>query len=293
MPVRAASSYSEVVFTAPPHLLVGTACALAAAVATLAGPTTIPARRTTTIEVAPDRGAPLERAAPGPAFALAVAEDAHQHWAEAASLYQQALGEWSDLARAHPSPALDRALAKAEHERQRSQLLASERALRPRFDVLAAQVNALEEGRLLRGKLMLARATLGRAPVELVEGARDAFDEALRDSAGPRPTVEAEARLLLCATRAAAGDRAGARLERALVPDVARRDLDNALPLAICAAALGDDDEALARLEMFALRPPPHQLDPFVLREVYLANDWDRLRGQPRFESLFAAALTP
>ena len=24
-----------------------------------------------------------------------------------------------------------------------------------------------------------------------------------------------------------------------------------------------------------------------VLRDVYLANDWDHLRGDPRFESLF------
>ena len=72
-----------------------------------------------------------------------------------------------------------------------------------------------------------------------------------------------------------------------------RHDLDNALPLAVCAAALGEDDEAMARLEIFVLRPAPHPLDPYTLRDLYLANDWDRLRGQPRFETLFAAALPP
>jgi hypothetical protein len=29
------------------------------------------------------------------------------------------------------------------------------------------------------------------------------------------------------------------------------------------------------------------------MRDLYLANDWDRLRGKPRFESLFRAAMAP
>jgi hypothetical protein len=269
------------------------ALALVMATVVAKSPTaTIPPRRTTTIEVMPDVGTPLERGAPGTTFGLAVAQDAAQHWSEAAALYQQALLEWSELARARPSPALDHAVAKAERERQRSQLLASTRAVRPRFDALATSVNPLEEGRLLRAKLMLVRATRGLPPVDLVTGARAAFDDALREAGPRRAALEPEVRLQLCATRAAAGDRAGARLERAHVPESARRDLDNTLPLAICAAALGEDDEALARLEMFALRPPPHQVDPATLRDVYLANDWDRLRGQPRFESLFTWATT-
>jgi hypothetical protein len=37
----------------------------------------------------------------------------------------------------------------------------------------------------------------------------------------------------------------------------------------------------------------PHPLDPYSLRDLYLANDCDRLRGTPRFETLFAAALPP
>ena len=286
-------------------MIVGVLCALAAAVATTTAATTAVARsptapptatilprRTTTVVVTADVGAPLERAAPGPTFGLAVAEDARERWSEAAALYQQAVADWSDLARVRPSATLDRAVAKAERERERSQLLASEHAGRPRSDALAAQVNPLDEGRLLRGKLMVVRAARGQAPVDLAARARAAFDEALRDPS-LRSAAQVEARLLLCATRAAEGDRAGARLDRARVPDAARRELDNALPLAICAAALGDDEEALARLEMFVLRPAPRQPEPFVLRDIYHANAWDRLRGQPRFESLFATALTP
>jgi hypothetical protein len=96
---------------------------------------------------------------------------------------------------------------------------------------------------------------------------------------------------LLCATHAAAGERARARLERARVTTAERRDLDNLLPMAVCEAALGEDDAALAHLEAFALRPAPHQAEPYVLRELYVANDWDRLRGRPRFESLFRATF--
>jgi hypothetical protein len=106
---------------------------------------------------------------------------------------------------------------------------------------------------------------------------------------GRRPATEAELHLLLCATQAAAGARDAARLARARVGDAERRDLDNALPLALCAAALGEDDVALGWLETLILRPAPHQFEPYRLRELYLANDWDRLRGRPAFESLFPA----
>jgi hypothetical protein len=126
----------------------------------------------------------------------------------------------------------------------------------------------------------------------LIARARAAFAEALRGSGPPRAATTPEARLLLCATAAAAGEREAARLERAHVTEAERRDPDNALPMAVCAAALGEDDAALAHLERFALRPPPHQPEPYTLRDLYLANDWDRLRGQPRFESLFRAAWT-
>jgi hypothetical protein len=247
--------------------------------------------RTTTVRVTPDLGMALERAVPGHAFALAAGMDAQQRWSEAAALYQQAVVEWSDALRLRPSPALERAVQKAERERQRSTLLASTRPLTGRFESVRTSINPLEEGRLLRAKLMVVRAARGQAPPELVARTRAAFDEALRAAGTPRPSVEAELRLQLCSVRAVSGDRAGARLERAHVTTAERRDLDNALPLALCAAALGEDDDAVAFLEMFILRPMPHPLDPYTLRDLYLANDWDHLRGKPRFEALFRATL--
>ena len=57
--------------------------------------------------------------------------------------------------------------------------------------------------------------------------------------------------------------------------------------MALCAAGLGETRAALAELEILALHPGPGRTDRYVLRDVYLANDWDRLRGDPKFESLF------
>jgi hypothetical protein len=212
-------------------------------------------------------------------------------------VYQQAAAEWSEAARARPAegrPALDRAAQKAERERQRSQLLASTVPLRSRFESVVTSVNPLEEGRLLRAKLMVVRATRGLPPANIYTRAVGAFDEALRNAGRDRdrPAATAEIHLLLCATHAAAGDRDRARLERAHVTTAERQDLDLAVPLAVCEAALGEDDAALAHLEAFALRPAPHQAEPYVLRELYVANDWDRLRGRPRFETLFRPATT-
>ncbi|HVX95166.1 MAG TPA: hypothetical protein VHK47_09675 [Polyangia bacterium] len=257
----------------------------------LGRPVPIAPGRTTTLQVTPDLGAPLERAVRGRAFARAVAMDAEQRWAEAAALYQQAAAEWTEAFATRPSPALERAIQKAERERQRSTLLAGTRPGRGRFEALRPPVSPLEEGRLLRAKLMVVRATRGLAPPDLVARARVAFEEAGRAAAASRPGTAAEIRLQLCATRAAAGDRAGARLERAHVTSAERQNLENALPLALCAAALGEDAEALAHLEASLLRPVPRPPDPYTLRDLYLANDWDRLRGEPRFESLFRAAL--
>jgi hypothetical protein len=258
--------------------------------ALLAGGTPLPLGRTTTVQHLPALGTPVERAVPGRSFAAAVALDAEQRWAEAAALYQQAALEWTEAARARPSAALERAAQKAERERQRSQLLASTVPLRGRLESVVTSVNPLEEGRLLRAKLMVVRANRGLAPASVYARARAAFEEALRNARRDRANAAVEIHLLLCATHAAAGDAARARLERAHVTTAERQDLDNALTLAVCAAALGEDDAALAHLEAFALRPAPHQAEPYVLRELYVANDWDRLRGRPRFESLFGAA---
>jgi hypothetical protein len=258
---------------------------------------------TITVEAALDVGAPVERAVRGRAYALAVAKDGQERWTEAAVLYQQAVAEWTAALRARPSPALERAVQKADRERQRSQMLAGLERARARNDATVSRMGPLDEARLYRTKLMVVRAFTGTVPAALYARARNAFEEALRSGNGnvaaagtiivgpvgapPRPGTQAEINLLLCATHAAAGDPAAARLARARVPDAERADPANALAMAVCAAALGEHEQALGRLEVFVLRPPPHHADAYVLRDLYVANDWDRMRGSPRFESLF------
>ncbi|HVU53087.1 MAG TPA: hypothetical protein VHL80_20530, partial [Polyangia bacterium] len=131
---------------------------------------TAPARlapgATTVVRLAPTLGTSVERAVPGRAFARAVDLDAEQRWSDAAALYQDAVNEWTNELRVRPSPALERAVQKAERERQRSTLLASTRPPRGRLEGLRVQVSPLEEGRLLRAKLMVVRAARGRAPPE-------------------------------------------------------------------------------------------------------------------------------
>ena len=182
-----------------------------------------------------------------------------------------------------PAPAprarCERAIAKAEHERQRSQALAGRARSAPRADRLpggAARVpqrQALEDGRLLRAKLMATRAVLGpRAPGALRPHARPAGGGARRrapihgaDAAQP-PTDgrDAEIELLLCATHAVGGDPEAARLARAHVTEAERADPANTVALAVCAAALGETAAALAALESFVLRPlvPPQRPRP-------------------------------
>jgi hypothetical protein len=270
-------------------LLASATASLLAGAARATPPGPLPPGRTTIVHVAPvpDLGAPVERAVPGRAFARAAALDGERRWAEAAAAYEEAGAEWSLAARVHPSPALDLAVQKAARERQRSFMLASTVPTRGRFESVVVSIAPLEEGNLLREKMMLVRAATGHVPAALYARARDAFEAALRAPVGRRPATEPELHLLLCATKAAASVRAAARLSRARVTDAERRDLDNALPLALCAAALGEDDVALGWLETLVLRPAPHQLEPYRLRELYLANDWDRLRGLPAFETLF------
>jgi hypothetical protein len=277
------SSYHRAV---PPILVLALALALAG------GPVSIPLApgRTTTVQLPPpaEMGTPVERAVAGRFFGQAVLLDGQQRWAEAAGLYQQAVVEWSMAQRSAPSPALERAVQKAERERQRSQLLAAAFPQRRRADAIVTSMQPLELGRLLRAKVMVVRAATGVAPPALYARARRALEEALRlPGSGQRPGTDTEIHLLLCATHAAAGERTAARLALAHVSDADRKDPDNALALALCAAGLGEHELAVGLLEIFALRPSPHQADLYMLREIYVANDWDRLRGQPRFESLF------
>jgi hypothetical protein len=255
--------------------------------------------RTTAVTVTLDVGAPLERAVASKSYAQAAAADAEQRWSDATALYRDAIAEWSAAARAQPSRALELAAAKAERERQRSQLLAS-RALavsmsgstRYGREPFTRRADALDEARQLRAKLMAARAVLERVPAGLYARTRDRLREALHAGAATGPGSarlgnEAEIQLLLCATYAAGGEIEAARLARAHVTEAERADPANTIALAVCAAALGETRAAIAELEIVALHPGPGRSDRFALRDLYLSNDWDRLRGDPKFESLF------
>jgi hypothetical protein len=253
------------------------------------GRVTIDEGRTTAIVASPPLGASLERAVDSEAYALAVASDRDERWSEAVGFYQQAIAEWLARQRYNPSPEIERAIFKADRERQHSQLLAGVQAQRDKLPPATLRALALERGRIYRTKLMSVRAYTGAVPMTLFARTRHELEEALRLADASKPGAETEVRLLLCATRAAGGDRTAARLELAHVSSAERDDPAATLPLATCQAALGNLPAALALLETHVRRQPIEQrLDPFALRELYLANDWDRLRGDRRFESLFS-----
>lgn len=257
--------------------------------------------RTTAVTVTIDVGAPLERAVASKFYAQAASADAEQRWADAAALYREAVTEWTTAIRLQPSRALELAAAKAERERQRSQLLASRArstgtAGRFNRDAFARRADALDEARQLRAKLMVTRAVLERVPAALYARTRDRLREALRAGSGAgagagaastRGSGDAEIHLLLCSTYAAGGEIEAARLARAHVTEAERADPMNNVALAACAAGLGETRSAIAELEIVALHPGPGRTDRYALRDLYLSNDWDRLRGDPKFESLF------
>ncbi len=265
--------------------------ALIAAASAPAGATTLTPGRTAVIVVAEDVGAPVERAFPSDDYRRAAEADADGRWADARPLYRRAADQWAAEARRHPSPTLDLAVAKAEREAARSEEL----AVRTRQSSFGGRIpenlrevfrrrQAFEDGRLLRDKLMAARAALGSLPAELYARTRARLRDAV-DPEGP-PARNAEVQLWLCATEAVGGDGAAARLARADVPEAARADPANAVALAACDAALREDEAALRALEGYVLRlpmPRPHDL----LHDLSLSNDWDHLRETRRFESLF------
>jgi hypothetical protein len=264
------------------------------AVALVAGAIPAPPGRTITVVAEEDVGAPLERAFPSAAYARAAAADAEQRWDDARALYREAADGWALLSRTRPSRLLESAIAKAQHEAVISQAL-STRAHAPSatFGHLPEEARrallrrqALQDGLLLRAKLMATRAALRRIPPDLYARTHarleEAHDAAARAGTGTDPEVE----LLLCATDAVGGDAEAARRARARVTTAQRDDAANKVALAACAAALGETEAALAALESYILRPLVPRPDN-VLREVYLSNDWDHLRGDPRFESLF------
>jgi hypothetical protein len=272
--------------------------------------------RTTILRIEPDVGQPWERdpevVARVPSLRRALEMDRDQRWAEAVALYQQATSEIA-LAVRFASPSLwERAAFKIDLERRRSRALAqtmgsghADEPMRvgprvPSASLSSLPTGAMDRGRLLRLKLMAIRSATGTVPAGLVSATVGALLQALHKapSRGARPSEaaglprgdddSAEIRLLLCATRAVAGDRPGARLELAHVPLADRTDPARALALAVCQAALGYRDDALASLAVavYRLGPSPRFL-PGQTRELESSNDWDPLRADPRFERLF------
>jgi hypothetical protein len=269
--------------------------------------------RTTIVVVEPRVGRPLERdpelVAKVPSLPRALAMDRDQRWAEAAGLYQQALIEIGAAIRFSTSAIWEQAAFKIDLERRRSRALAqvqvrawSDERLPPgqRPGTASQATPAVERARLLRSKLMAVRSGTGSVPPGLVSATLLALDQALRQAragdsnksdavrASPRAGGDPEIRLLLCATRAAAGDRMGARLELAHVAQMDRLDPARSLALGACQAALGHDDDALGSLAVAIDRLGPSQrFLPEQTRELESSNDWDPLRADPRFHRIF------
>lgn len=276
---------------------------------------TIPEDQTTTLRIEPRVGHPIERdpefSSKIPSYQRALAMDRDQRWSEAAGLYQQALAEIGRAFRLASTPLVERAATKIEVERRRSQTLAvatstASRSLGPAVQAPAPRVSALERGRLLRLKLMAVRAGTGVVPADLVLATLRSLEQAERTFEAralteKRPPGQAhdphrlggdpEIRLLQCAARATAGDRGAARIVLAHVAHADRTDPARALGMAICAAALGRDDEAMASLavvlDKLGASSRAGLLPLGQTTELYSDNDWDSLRGNPRFERLF------
>jgi hypothetical protein len=276
-----------------------TSCALAAADA--GAPTrTIAVGRATTLVAEDVVGSPIELAYPSEAYARGARADAAERWDAAQLLYRQAADAWLLLERTRPSRALDLAISKAEHEALASQTLAIRgRETAPPVGGAAGREpvspslrrdRALSRARLLRGKVMAVRAVQRALPAGLWGHARDELEGARATDARPAGGQTGDANtavdLELCALDAIAGRLDSARASLDQVADSARDDPATLVPLAACAAALGDGAGAIAALERFTEGAPAGTPDR-VLRDVYLSNDWDRLRGDQRFETLF------
>lgn len=234
-----------------------------------------------------------------PSYRLGIAMDAQQRWREAADLYALAMIELGRAVSLDDRAPWGRAAEKVDLERRRAQVLARDTGAsrpgdpqgqwsdrRPHAAAASARLAPLELGRLLRLKLMTIRAATGVAPSNLVGATVEALNRV--PSKGELAGGALEARLLLCATRAAAGDRLGARRE---LDHVSPRDLNHpghALAAATCQAALGDTDDALASLAVGVYRlGPASRFLPEQTRELQGENDWDVIRDDPRFERLF------
>ncbi|MBC8133186.1 MAG: hypothetical protein H7X95_09415 [Deltaproteobacteria bacterium] len=254
--------------------------------------------RTTTVLVHPVLGRAIEResefVAQIPSYRRAIAMDREQRWLEAAGLYQEAIVEVGRAVKFESKPLWEQAAFKIDLERRRSQVLAGADQSRAGTQ---SRLSVLDRGRLLRLKLVTVRAATGAISAGLVSATIAALNTAHMNAtapavtapaAPPPPRADAEIRMLLCATRAVAGDHAGARLELAHVSSSDRSDPARALALAVCQTALQDHENALGSLAVGVYRlGPTSRFLPGQTREVQSANDWDVLRLDPRFERIF------
>ncbi len=244
--------------------------------------------RTTSLQVAPRLGRPIESlAAPGGAYARAIAKDAEGRWSEAANLYKEAHAEWNDRFHRRRSPELENAMHKAAAERAYSEILGTAPPARNLAPALA--LSTAIRARIYRLKLMAVRAYTGSISPMLLRRAVDGFTEAIHlasaSEAKDKPPASAlpELRILLAATLRVGGERDAARLQVAHVRQADRETPPAALAMAIYQVADGDLESALAYLDVYARRQDPTGGN----RLIYIQNDWDRLRDNPRFERLF------
>lgn len=267
-----------------------------------AGEITLVPGQTTTVVIQTNALLPPERhprfLAQVPSYRRAVDLDGQQQWFEAAATYQRALIEVGHAAGLDDAPWWEDAAFKIDLERRRSQTLARAAGRLAATRGAPPSNQHLDRGRLLRLKLMSIRAATGGVPTGLASATIAGLSAALP---GPAPAKSTPAgnppndgdnpdvRLLLCATRAVLGDRAGARLELAHVRHATRTSAPlHALALATCQVALGDHDDALGSLAVGVYRlGPSSRFLPGQTRELQIADDWDPLRRDPRFERIF------
>ena len=230
---------------------------------------------------------------PSKSYAQAATADSEQRWADAAALYREA-GDRMDRRRAAATVA--RAGAGGREGRARAPAIADAGVARARGRTagrFGARSVRAARGRAGRGapaarQAAGARAVLERVPPALYARTRDRLREALRAGDGPdagaRTSRSATPRstCLLCSTlRGRRRGRGGAAGARARHRSRTRRP-DQHVALAACAAGLGETRAAHRRAGDPGLHPGPGRTDRFELRDLYLSNDWDRLRGDPK-----------
>jgi tetratricopeptide (TPR) repeat protein len=246
-----------------------------------ADPQALATSRTHVVRTRPRVAPGLETAMPRTAiYGQAVALDLEERFDESAARYRDAEVEFSRL----PStPARQQTLSawqlKCRWQAQWSRQLALPRqGLRP----LDAYASA-ELGYAYLLKFLAARAFTGRPPLRLALKARALLEDAVR-----RDASNAAVRLTLATLLQELGDPLGAQRELARASAaLARDDALVALRLAAYHAAAGDHPRALEALERVFRR---RWGVPELLR---WSNEYDRLRGDPRFKRLIESGYRP